>query len=128
MSALLTCPSCGSAMRPEERSGVVLDRCPVCGDVWCDRTELAAVVTGERPGRVMRWGRRLDQRRGEAGWQHCPRDGTPTLRAYELDGIPFRRCTRCQGVAITGENLARLLLQAGTAADPLRDRLRGLAE
>jgi Zn-finger nucleic acid-binding protein len=115
-------------MRPEERSGVVLDRCPVCGDVWCDRTELAAVVTTERPGTVMRWGRRLDQRGGTGGWQHCPRDATPTLRPYDLDGIPFRRCTRCQGVAIAGEDLERLLLQAPDAADPLRHRLRDLAE
>ncbi len=77
---------------------------------------------------VMRWGRRLDQGGGTAGWQHCPRDATPTLRPYDLDGIPFRRCTRCQGVAIAGEDLERLLLQAPNAADPLRHRLRDLAE
>ena len=115
-------------MLPEERSGVVLDRCPVCGLVWCDRTELAAVVAGERPGSVMRWGRRVEGPEGGSGWQACPRDGTPTLRPYDLDGIPFRRCTRCQGVAIAGEDLQRLLLEARDTADPLRDRLRRLAE
>lgn len=128
MSTLLACPSCGSAMRPEERSGVILDRCPVCGAVWCDRTELAAVVTGERPGTVMRWGRRIDQRGNATGWQNCPRDGTPTLRPCELDGIPFRRCTKCQGIAIAGEDLERLLLEAGATPDPLQRRLRDLAE
>ncbi len=115
-------------MRPEQRSGVVLDRCPVCGDVWCDRTELAAVVSGERPGTVMRWGRRIDQPGGSTGWQACPRDGTPTLRPYELDQVPFRRCTKCQGIAIAGENLERLLLEGGDDPDPLRRRLLDLTE
>lgn len=115
-------------MLPEPRSGVVLDRCPVCGTVWFDRTELAAVVTAERPGVVVHWGRPAAGAPGAGGWQACPRDGTPTLRPYDLDGVPFRRCTRCRGIAIAGEDLQRLLLEAGEAPDLLPDRLRRLAE
>jgi Zn-finger nucleic acid-binding protein len=114
-------------MAEERHAGVTLDRCPVCGDVWCDRTELAAVVTDARPGAVMAWGKPRDEAAGEPR-QTCPRDATATLRPYQVEGIPFRRCTSCRGIAIGGAALQRLLLESRDEADPLRDGLRRLAD
>ncbi len=116
MTDPLRCPTCGSGMAPEARAGIVLDRCPVCGTVWCDRTELAAVVAAERPGALLGWGRR---RPGDAAraTPRCPRDPGAGLEPWDLDGVPFRRCPTCRGIAIAGEDLQRLLLQAGKPAD-----------
>ncbi|HJS47725.1 MAG TPA: zf-TFIIB domain-containing protein [Gemmatimonadales bacterium] len=126
MSLPLDCPACGSAMRPEARAGVTLDRCPVCGEVWCDRTELAAVVSAERPGTTVSWGRPVEEAAGTAR-PLCPRDGTPTLRPFALDGISFRRCSTCRGVALAASDLQRLLLESDGPGPALRDALGRLA-
>ena len=75
----------------------------------------------------MGWGKPRDEAAGEPR-QTCPRDATATLRPYEVEGIPFRRCTSCRGIAIGGAALQRLLLESRDEADPLRDGLRRLAD
>lgn len=127
MSGPLACPACGSAMVTEPQAGVILDRCAVCGMIWCDRTELAAVVTEQLPGTTMNWGTPVAAASPQ-GWLTCPRDGTPSLRPFALGEVAFRRCSSCQGVAIAAEDLQRLLLQGPDREDQaLREGLRRLA-
>ena len=114
-------------MLTEPTGGVVLDCCPVCGMVWCDRTELAAVVTEQLPGTSMHWGTPVAATSPQ-GWLTCPRDGTPSLRPFALGEIAFRRCSSCQGIAIAAEDLQRLLFQGPGRQDAaLREGLRRLA-
>lgn len=46
-AASLDCPKCASAMRPVERSGVVLDVCTGCRGVFLDRGELERLIDAE---------------------------------------------------------------------------------
>ena len=43
----LNCPKCAGAMRPLERSGVVIDVCTGCRGVFLDRGELERLIDAE---------------------------------------------------------------------------------
>ncbi len=43
----LSCPKCASAMRPVERSGVVIDVCTGCRGLFLDRGELERLIDAE---------------------------------------------------------------------------------
>jgi len=43
----LTCPKCGSDMRPYERNGVTIDQCSGCRGVFLDRGELERLTEAE---------------------------------------------------------------------------------
>ncbi|HLT19421.1 MAG TPA: zf-TFIIB domain-containing protein [Thermomicrobiales bacterium] len=48
MHAALYCPKCSGDMVPLRRSGVVIDRCADCADVFLDRGELDKIIAAER--------------------------------------------------------------------------------
>jgi len=43
----ILCPVDGSAMRPQDLGGVVVDLCDECGGVWLDGGELTAIKIAE---------------------------------------------------------------------------------
>ncbi|UCC83309.1 MAG: zf-TFIIB domain-containing protein [Gemmatimonadota bacterium] len=102
----LPCPSCKEPMRPEWHRAIEIDRCPACGDLWFDRTELTTYVADKTPGlgKVM-----LGQPRTVPGGPDtslaCPRCRVPSLEPYEWDGHRFSRCTSCSGVHLEGTTL-----------------------
>lgn len=90
----LSCPKCASAMRPVERSGVVLDVCTGCRGVFLDRGELERIIDAEGayygsgqpdPGRDPRDDRvEWDDR---AGGQSGRRRGQPRRRGGFLGDL-----------------------------------------
>ena len=47
LSTTLTCPKCGSDMRPYERNGVLIDQCTGCRGIFLDRGELERLTEAE---------------------------------------------------------------------------------
>ncbi len=47
LSTTLTCPKCGSDMRPYERNGVIIDQCTGCRGIFLDRGELERLTEAE---------------------------------------------------------------------------------
>ena len=45
--AALTCPKCGTEMRPYERNGIVIDQCLGCRGIFLDRGELESLIDAE---------------------------------------------------------------------------------
>ncbi|MEO5315160.1 zf-TFIIB domain-containing protein [Pseudarthrobacter sp. CC12] len=45
--AALTCPKCGSEMRPYERNGIIIDQCLGCRGIFLDRGELESLMDAE---------------------------------------------------------------------------------
>ena len=43
----LLCPKCHGALRPTERSGVIIDRCTRCRGIFLDRGELEGLIETE---------------------------------------------------------------------------------
>lgn len=43
----LLCPKCPGALRPVERSGVIIDRCTQCRGIFLDRGELEGLIETE---------------------------------------------------------------------------------
>lgn len=97
-------------MRSERHRSIEIDRCPTCGDLWFDRTELTTYVADRTPG----FGElRLGSPRREPGapgtLPMCPRCRAASLQPYEWDGHRFSRCERCSGVQLKGGALDEIV-------------------
>ena len=46
--SVVVCPRDGAQLIEVERSGVLIDACPVCRGIWLDRGELDRLVEAER--------------------------------------------------------------------------------
>jgi Zn-finger nucleic acid-binding protein len=93
-------------MRPEWHRSIEIDRCPTCGDLWFDRTELTTYVADQTPG----FGKvKLGSPRKEPGAPEmlltCPRCQARSLEPYEWDGHRFSRCEGCSGVHLASTAL-----------------------
>jgi Zn-finger nucleic acid-binding protein len=77
----MNCPKCLEAMKPVAFEGIEVDRCPRCGGLFFDATELNRLLP-------LRGAERID-------------DGRPST-GHELDRIPHVHCPRCleQGIEI----------------------------
>ncbi len=106
----LQCPRCLEPMRPEWHRSIEIDRCPACGDLWFDRTELTTYVADKTPGlgRV-----KLGSPRKVPGEPDtpltCPRCGARSLEPYEWDGHRFSRCEGCSGVHLRSAALDEII-------------------
>ncbi len=121
----LPCPRCRESMQPEWHRAIEIDRCPTCGDLWFDRTELTTYVADKTPGlgKV-----ELGSPRAVPGGPDtslaCPRCRAPSLEPYEWDGHRFSRCAGCSGVKLASTALdgiiadieARIRREKGSAA------------
>lgn len=131
MPASLSCPSCSTTMVPDHFSIVKVARCPRCTTIWCDRTDLNAIVARLSPGFLMHWGELVSGSAEPAG--ACPRCSR-RLASYRLEGIPFERCSNCRGVAIKQHDMEELLelarrdVQLGVHAARASAALTELAE
>ncbi len=106
MPVALPCPNCSTTLVPDYFADISVSRCPSCCTVWCDRTDLNAIVARLSPGFLMHWGH-LVTGSGELGGG-CPRCGR-RLASYTLEGVPFQRCFNCRGVAIREDALRQLV-------------------
>lgn len=109
MATPLICPKCSTPMEPAEEGQIKLDKCPKCGTVWFDRTELSATVAHMVKGASLGWGVRVES--DEKPWV-CPRDRKPTLVRYALSDARFYRCTECRGAAVEAGELETLIATA----------------
>jgi predicted Zn finger-like uncharacterized protein len=112
----LTCPQCASPMnevKAEAITGylIVLDQCPRCGGIWCDRWELYPVTAAAAE--------RLDGVDQAALWQltaeadaqlECPRCRARMYRFHD-PAIPpdarIERCPNCDGMWLNRGELRR---------------------
>ena len=131
------CPHCRTAMREataRARTGylIVLDQCPACGGVWCDRWELFPLSSDEA--------RRLDPVEAErlhapAGEPNaagiCPRCETE-LRAFRDPLLPadarIERCRVCEGMWLNRGELRRMKEAATATKAPSAADVEQLAE
>lgn len=122
-----SCPHCAVPMKAvtaRARSGyyIVLDQCPRCGGLWCDRWELFPIASAEAD--------RLDpvdehQLRtaaaSPAGTGLCPRCRTPLLGFHD-PAIPadarIERCRQCDGLWLNRGELHRIKHQHPDPAPP----------
>ncbi len=107
------CPSCSTRLDPEKHGRIEIDRCGQCGDLWFDRTELAAYIERSGPtSAAVDWGSPVKTPGSSVTALNCPRCETPTLFPFKWKEIPFNRCDRCSGVHVTREGLDQLLARA----------------
>jgi Zn-finger nucleic acid-binding protein len=115
------CPHCATAMREvaaRSRNGylIMLDQCPRCGGVWCDRWELYPLAA-EEAARID--GLDADRLQAPAappaGPGRCPRC-TCALRRFHDPMLPpdarIERCPVCDGMWLNRGELARVKAHA----------------
>jgi Zn-finger nucleic acid-binding protein len=115
-TGLARCPGCGSPMQPEGHGPIDIDRCPSCGDLWFDHTELVTYCTLYHPGRL-EWDRRPPPRTTSDGLD-CPHCMSASLRFHEFAGLQVNRCDLCSGFHISRGEFERVQSKVG-------ERLRG---
>ncbi len=131
------CPHCAVTMdqvTAHARSGygLLLDQCPRCGGIWCDRWELYPLDVAEA--------RRLDpldEDRLHAGPRppaspgRCPRCTSP-LRPFHDPALPpdarVERCPVCDGMWLNRGDLARIKQHAPGHPDALPHLTGALAK
>jgi Zn-finger nucleic acid-binding protein len=130
----IACPHCGVTMTQvtaHARSGygLLLDQCPRCGGIWCDRWELYP-LDREEAARLDG----VDEERFHAGTPlpttpgRCPRCSSP-LRPFRDPALPddaeIERCPVCDGMWLNRGTLSRVKQHpTGKAPDPI-PRLTG---
>jgi len=133
--AAASCPHCAVSMREvsaRARSGylVLLDQCPQCGGVWCDRWELYPLAADEAA--------RIDPvddtllrataaPTGSPG--RCPRC-TAALQPFRDRALPadarIERCAVCDGMWMNRGELARAKRRTPPTAAPRSETLERL--
>ncbi len=121
------CPTCGGAFELESQGRIEVDRCAACGAVWFDRTELAAFARYRAAGTVGR-GRRITALEQVGGPHRCPRCREASLHPYEWGDFRFLRCSGCEGVHVTREELEGFLGNTSEWAERLEREQRSELE
>ena len=121
----LTCPQCAAQMNEVTASAAVgylilLDQCPRCGGIWCDRWELYPLTAAAAA--------RLDPVDQEALWQAaapvrepltCRRCGA-RLQPFRDRSLPeearIERCPNCDGMWLNRGELRRFKQRDASAA------------
>lgn len=133
-SALIPCPHCRVTMAQvtaHARSGygLLLDQCPRCGGIWCDRWELYPLDRGEA-GRLdaVDEGRFYAAAPPSDAVGHCPRCSGP-LRRFRDPALPadasIERCPVCDGMWLNRGTLTRIKEHRADKAPPPMPRLTG---
>jgi len=104
--------------------GLLLDQCPRCGGIWCDRWELYPLDASEAPRLEA-----LDETRLQASVEpaptspgRCPRCTSP-LHPFRDPALPadarVERCPVCDGLWLNRGELTRIKQHAPGRPDPL---------
>ena len=104
---MIRCPQCDRAMnevtaRANPGQLIILDQCPKCGGIWCDKWELFPVDSDEAE-RIDPLNQELlkDQTKLAHKPQYCPRC-TAALHIFAEPILPkeiqLHRCNRCDGI------------------------------
>lgn len=112
----LTCPQCAAAMNEVKAEAVtgymiVLDQCPRCGGIWCDRWELYPITSGAAARLDAVDHAALHQPTEAAGEQlKCPRCRARMFR-FRDPLLPadarIERCPNCDGMWLNRGELRR---------------------
>lgn len=118
----LHCPNCAGVMDRFELAQFCVDRCPACGGVWLDASELERVKAIKGAAQRLDAGTR--SRAGGSGTRQarrCPRDQSPLeARADAKQAhVIVDRCPACLGVFLDAGELRDL------AEHTLAERIRG---
>jgi Zn-finger nucleic acid-binding protein len=111
------------------RSGylILLDQCPQCGGVWCDRWELFPITAEEAVSIDP-----VDEARLQAATPPAPTPGrcprcTSALRPFRDPALPpdarIERCAVCDGMWMNRGELARAKRRSRPAASPSAEAL-----
>lgn len=106
----MDCPKCKTERLAQTTvRGVEVDRCAVCGGIWCDQGELDDLLElGFDVARKVDRARE-DPSRDQLHGQ-CPRDGENLLRIYSARdrSIVLDACARCSGIWLDAGELQKL--------------------
>ncbi|MEM6902630.1 MAG: zf-TFIIB domain-containing protein [Pseudomonadota bacterium] len=101
------CPVDGAELIEADYYGVIVDQCPVCQGIFCDRGELETIINkAARPLAAMRSKRKqLTQiviknqamTKATTGYRPCPADSVG-MEHYERFGVAVDICPMCGGV------------------------------
>lgn len=113
----LTCPQCADQMQEvtaQARIGylIVLDQCPRCGGIWCDRWELYPLTAAAAEGLDPADADALSKPAAPANAQlECPRCRAP-MRRFRDPVLPqdarIERCPNCDGMWLNRGELRRV--------------------
>lgn len=119
----MTCSICGTPFGPLQVGPVAVDRCPKCGSLWFDRSELSAAIRHQASGVDPGWGV-PGRATGHSNPPTCPRDPEVRLDPYRWGKVNFWRCPKCRGALLRTTDWQEVLASAesGTVS-PAGDRL-----
>ena len=111
------CPVDGARLTEIDMHGVVVDQCPLCRGIWCDRGELEVIVN--RASRALAKLRRGQTNRKpfqitnpamrEPGvMRSCPTDGAGLVHR-ERHGIAVDLCPLCLGIWLDKDELQAII-------------------
>ena len=113
----LSCPVDGATLVPTEIHGSVVDQCPICRGIWCDRGELEAIV--DRAARALAKLKRgqknrkpfviTDENMRKPGLHRsCPDDGAGLVHR-ERHGVAVDLCPLCHGIWLDANELQAII-------------------
>ena len=103
------CPRCHGLLERHGVGNLEIDCCPHCGDLWFDRSELAAYLAQRgAPTTGIDW---AGVSKGVSAVQplECPRCEEATLYPHEWEPLEFNRCRTCGGIHLTQRQLHKAL-------------------
>ena len=115
-STHLSCPDCHCNMNILRRSGVCLDRCSQCAQVWFDMFELDRILRSRlsTDARFTIYDLPFKPDRDSA-LSVCPRCNRDTLRHGRTGEIRVRSCDFCRGFLIEEPLIQSVALRATSA-------------
>jgi Zn-finger nucleic acid-binding protein len=112
------CPVDGHAMVETERYGSIVDQCPECLGIWCDKGELEAMVLQAAPplaqlrSKSGRTGptviRNPDMQKAATKHRPCPAEGAGLENRTRL-GIAIDLCPICYGIWLDADELQAII-------------------
>lgn len=112
------CPVDGATLYETDYQGVIVDQCPVCRGIFCDKGELETIVErAARPLAVMRSKRKKLTRvvitdksmtKATTDYRPCPSDSVG-MEHYERFGVAVDICPMCHGVWLDGGELQMII-------------------
>lgn len=111
------CPVDGKPLIEVKLHGEIIDQCPVCRGIWCDKGELERMVDRAARPLAMMWqknGARKPfvlrnpkmQARGEN--RFCPLDGAELIHR-ERHGVAIDLCPFCHGIWLDADELQAII-------------------